>query len=325
MGSIILSLGHYAPERRVMNAELEVRMGLEPGWIEKRTGIKERRFAADGEALTDLAVKAGQMALARSGVPARKISLVLLATSTPDHLLPPSAPLVVQRLGLPDAGGIDLVGACSGFLYAFTLADSFVRTHGKAVLVIAANILSRRIDFSDPASASLFSDAAGAVLLGPSERKGAGILGMHLAASGEDYDLIQIPVGGSREPYSETTNIAETKMKIRDGKAVFTKAVDLMASSAARALSDAACPISGVDHWIAHQANARVVTAVQRKLGLSDEKVMSSYALYANSSAATIPLTLSLAASERSFKSGDKLLLTAAGAGLLGGAVLFGF
>lgn len=299
-------------------------MGLEPGWIETRTGIRERRYAVEGEALTDLALKAGEMALARSGVPLRKVDLVLLATSTPDHLLPPSAPLVVHRLGLPNAGGIDLVGACSGFLYAFTLADSYVRTHAKTVLVIAANILSRRIDFSDPASASLFADAAGAVLLSPSDRKGAGVLGAHLAASGEDYDLIQIPAGGSRRPFSVETDVAETKMKIRDGKAVFTKAVGMMADSAERALAEAGLQVSEIDHWIAHQANARIVGAVQRRLGLADEKVLSSYALYANSSAATIPLTLSLSASERAFRPGEKLLLTAAGAGLLGGAVIYG-
>ena len=325
MGSTLLSLGHYVPERRVLNAELEARMGLEAGWIEARTGIKERRFAAEGEALTDLAVKAGAMALERSGLPLSRIAMVLLATSTPDHLLPPSAPLVAHRLGLPDAGGIDLLGACSGFLYAFTLAESFARTHGKAVLVIAANVLSRRIDFTDPASASLFADAAGAVLVAPCDRKGTGILGVHLASSGGDYDLIQIPAGGSRQPFTAETELADTKMKIRDGKAVFTKAVDMMASSAERALGDGGLSIGDIDHWIAHQANVRIVGAVQRRLGLADDKVMSSYALYANSSAATIPLTLSLGASERTFHPGERLLLTAAGAGLMGGALVYGF
>ena len=170
-GVEIIGHGHYAPERIVPTARSRRGLGLEAGWIKRRTGIEERRYAAEGEALSDIAVKAGDMALARAGLSRDDVGLLLLATSTPDHLLPPSSPLVAHRLGLANAGAIDMAGACAGFIYALTLADSFVRTQGIAVLVIAANILSRRINEADRASSVLFADAAGAVLLAPSARE----------------------------------------------------------------------------------------------------------------------------------------------------------
>ncbi len=324
MGSTILSLGHFAPERRVTSEEIETRLGLTPGWIAKRTGIRERRYAADGEALSDIAVKAGEMALARAGFGRDRVALLILATSTPDHLLPPTAPLVAHRLGLNGAGAIDMAGACSGFLHALTFADSFARTHNAPVLVIAANILSRRTNPNDRSSAVLFGDAAGAALIAPSERKNTGVLGVKLASDGSAYDLIQIPAGGSRKPFSASLEAEDTLMLIRDGRAVFSKAVDMMASSAAAALTSAGLALNDITACIPHQANSRIIDAVQHRLGLPDDKMLSSVALYGNSSAATIPLTLSLHAETRAINAGDKLLLCAAGAGLTGGAVVYG-
>ncbi|MEE8530802.1 MAG: 3-oxoacyl-ACP synthase, partial [Hyphomicrobium sp.] len=190
MGCEIIGLGHYAPERRVGNGEIEQRLGLEAGWIERRTGIRERRYAARNEALTDIAVKAGDMALETAGIDRSNVTLTLLATSTPDHLLPPSAPLLAHRLGLTNSGGIDMAGACAGFLYALTLADGFVRTQRAPVLVVGANILSRRIDSTDASTSALFADAAGAVVLAPTDRPNAGVLGAQLSADGSGYDLI---------------------------------------------------------------------------------------------------------------------------------------
>jgi len=323
MGSTILALGHYAPERRVGNAELEARMGLDPGWILRRTGIAERRWAADGEALSDLAVKAGGMALARAGFDPARIALLILATSTPDHLLPPSAPLVAHRLGLKGAGAIDLAGACAGFLYALTFADTFARTHGSPALVIAANILSRRMNLDDRGTAVLFADAAGAALVAPTEREDTGIVGVDLASDGSAYDLIRIPAGGSSRPFGDGVAKTETLMQIADGKAVFIKAVDMMAETSVKALERAGLTIGDVDHWIPHQANARIIGAVQARLGLAGDKIVSTVSAYANSSAATIPLSLSLAAETRLFKPGDRILMCAAGAGMTAGAVVF--
>ncbi len=319
MGSTLLGLGHYVPQRRVPNAELEERLGLEPGWIEKRTGIAERRWVGDDEALSDLAVRAGQMALDRSGLQAKDIALLILATSTPDHLLPPSAPLVAERLGLSSAGAIDMAGACSGFLYGLTFADSFARCHGRPVLVIAGNVLSRRINFDDRDSAVLFADAAGAAVVGPAG-DGRGIAGVDLQADGGLYDLIQIPGGGSRQPFEDGMSAVETKMRLQDGRAVFRRAVEMMTSSAKAALQRAGCEIGDVDHWVPHQANARIVAAAKQQLGVDDDKLVSSVRMFGNSSAGTIPLTMSLNASR--FSPGDTVLLTAAGAGLTGGAAV---
>lgn len=325
MPSEIVGLGHYAPERVVSNAEIEDRLGLEAGWIEGRTGIRERRFAAEGEALTDIALLAGDMALRNACMARGDVALTLLATSTPDHLLPPSAPLLAHRLGLVRSGGIDMAGACSGFVYALTLADAFVAMHGRPVLVVAANILSRRINPAERASAVLFSDAAGAALLVPTSRRGAGLLGVELASDGSGYDLIKIPAGGSRRPFAAALESHEVLMSIADGRAVFTKAVAMMASAARTALDGAGLSTADVAHFVPHQANARIIEATRRQLGLAPQTTLSSVAGYGNSSAATIPLTLSLHAGQRHIAHGDKVLMTAAGAGLTGGAVVWGW
>lgn len=323
MGSALIALGHYAPEQRVTNAEIEARLGVEAGWSERRTGIAERRFAGPDEAVSDLAVKAGQMALARSGLDPASIGLVLLATSTPDNPLPPSAPLVAYRLGAIGAGAIDMAGACGGFLYALTFADGFVRRSGVPALVIAANVLSRRLNLDDPKSALLFGDGAGAALLAPSERESAGVRGVHLASDGAAYDLIKIPAGGSRMPFAPGLPADATLMQISDGRAVFTRAVKLMTSASGKALAQAGLTIADIDYFVPHQANARIIAAAQRQLGVPDEKLISTVALYANSSAATIPLSLSIASESHAFRPGQKLLMAAAGAGLTGGAVVF--
>lgn len=322
-GVEIISYGHYAPERIVSNREIEARLGLEAGWIKRRTGIEERRYAAEGEALSDIAVKAGDMALARAGLPRDDVGLLLLATSTPDHLLPPSSPLVAHRLGLANAGGIDMAGACAGFIYALTLADSFVRTQGTAVLVIAANILSRRINEADRASCVLFADAAGAVLLAPSARAEAGVQGAHLAAKGEHYDLITIPGGGSRKPFSKIRDPQDVLMVMNDGRAVYAAAVEMMTACAEKALQKAGMSTGQVDHLIPHQANERMMNTLAHQLDVPPERLRSTIKNFGNSSAATIPFTLSATAADRPYAAGQTILMTAAGAGLTGGAAVF--
>lgn len=321
-GVMIAGHGHYAPDRIVPNSEIEARLGLEAGWIKRRTGIDARRYAAEGEFLSDIAIKAGEMALSQSGLHRSEVGLLLLATSTPDHLLPPTAPLVTRRLGLQNAGGIDMAGACAGFLYALTLAESFVRTQEQPVLVIAANILSRRINESDRASSVLFADAAGAVLLAPTERE-AGLVGSHLASKGEHYDLITIPGGGSRKPFSEIRDPREVLMVMNDGKAVYAGAVAIMTESAQKALAKAGIAASNVDHFIPHQANARMMTTIAHQLAVPSERLRSTIADFGNSSAATIPFTLSATAGSKPYAPGDIVLMTAAGAGLIGGAAVF--
>jgi len=323
VGSTIAGFGHYVPEQRVTNPEIEVRLGLEPGWVLRRTGIVERRYAAPDQALTDLAVPAAEMALRAAGVDRSTIALTLLATSTPDHPLPPSAPLLAHRLGLDNSGGVDLAGACAGFLYALTLADGFVRTHAAPVLVVAANILSRRINPAERGSSILFADAAGAVVLVPAEPPGTGVLGAKLAADGSAYGLIQIAGGGSRRPFAPDMPLEDTRMTITDGRAVFTRAVEMMSGAARDALAKARRTIAEVDWLVPHQANGRIVAALARQLAVPEARLLTSFAYYGNSSAATIPLTLSLASAQGRIGAGQSLLMCAAGAGLTGGAVVY--
>lgn len=322
--SRFLGFGHHAPARKVENPEIEDRLGLEPGWIERRTGIRSRFWATEEDTLSGLAAQAGDMALASAGIERSDIGLLLLATSTPDHLLPPSAPLVAHRLGLGRAGAVDLAGACAGFVYALTFADAFVRTHGKPALVIAANILSRRINPAERASAVLFADAAGALVLAPSSDPCHGVLGATLDSDGSGYGLIQIPAGGSSRPFAGDVDIAETRMTIADGRAVFAKAVEMMVRCSVEALASADVPAQAVDRFVPHQANVRILDAVADKLAIGKEKVVRSIAEFGNSSAATIALSLSLSQLTNPFAPGEKLLLAAAGAGLTGGALVVG-
>lgn len=322
--SRIAGLGRHAPERRVENAELEAALGLEEGWIARRTGIRARRYAAPAEALTDIARPAAEQALAAAGVAREDVSLLLLATSTPDHLLPPSAPLLAHRLGLARAGGVDLAGACSGFLYALTLADGFVRTQGRPVLVVAANILSRRINPADRASAVLFADAAGAALLVPSKDAGGGLLGAHLTGDGAHYGQIQIPAGGSRRPYGPDVPPQDLLMAMPDGRAVFTLGVEMMTQGARHAMDEAGVTAGEITRFVPHQANTRIFEAVRKALGLAPETVVSTIAEFGNSSAATIPFSLAASAEARPLAGGEKVLMTAVGAGLTGGAVVWG-
>lgn len=322
--SRILGLGHHAPGRNVANAEIENNLGLEPGWIERRTGIRSRFWATDEDTLSGLAASAGAMALANAGIERSDIGLLLLATSTPDHLLPPSAPLVAHRLGLSRAGAVDLTGACAGFIYALMFADGFTRLHGKSTLVIAANILSRRINPAERASAVLFADAAGAVVIGPCEDPHRGILGASVDSDGSRYGLIQIPAGGSNTPFRGDLDLTQTRMTITDGREVFSKAVDMMTACSQDALAAAKMLPQDIDRFVPHQANARIFDAVGRNLGIADQAIVKTIADYGNSSAATIPLSLSLVHQTEPLRSGEKILLAAAGAGLSGGALVVG-
>lgn len=323
LSSRMAGFGHAVPARCVGNAEIEARLGLEAGWIERRTGIRTRYWAEEGDTLSGLAAKAGRMALEDAKISCDDIALTLLATSTPDHLLPPSAPLLAHKLGLTRSGAIDLAGACSGFLYALTLADGFVRAHGRAVLIVAANILSRRINPAERASAVLFADAAGAVVLAPCRDAQRGLLSADLASDGSGYDLIQIAAGGSSQPFSHGSPTEDTLMTMRDGREVFSRAVALMTQTSQRVLQQAGMTAANIDRFVPHQANARMFDAVCSNLSIDRQKTLRTVETFGNSSAATIPLSLSVANAERRITKGETLLLTAAGAGLAGGAVLY--
>ena len=320
----IAGVGHAVPDRRVTSAELEVRLGLDAGWIERRTGIHERRQAAPDEATSDLAVRAGAMALRNAGRNLAPVGLLLLATSTPDHLLPPTAPLVAHRLGLGHCGAIDLANACGGFLAALALGHSYCVTQRCSVLIIAANVLSRRIHPADPMTAALFADGAGAMLLTPSDDSENDILALNLDSNGAHYGQILIPAGGSREPTTaESVALGRHWMRMERGPDLFRLAVRSMVRAGEAVLKRAGLTSAEIDWWVPHQANARITRDVGERLGIGADRTVSIVEEYGNSSAASIPLALSLACLDGRIQPGHRILCTAAGAGLVeAGAVI---
>jgi 3-oxoacyl-[acyl-carrier-protein] synthase-3 len=317
----IVSTASSIPENSTSNSEIEARLGLESGWIGRRTGIRQRPTACATQATSDLAIKAASEAIARSGIMTKDIGLVLLATSTPDHLLPPTAPLVAHRLGLK-AGAVDLAGACSGFVYALVLGANWADTSHSAVVVIGANILSRRVNPNDAATVSLFSDGAGAVVVVPSHP--TSLLGSYLSSDGSAYDVIGIRAGGTREPLTpESVRAGQNLMTIRRGGSLFKQAVHAMADAGNEALKRAGMHASDIAWWVPHQANIRIIEDAGALLGIPPERTVNVVAQFGNSSAATIPIALADAAARGLLKEGDHILLTAAGAGLItAGAVL---
>ena len=312
----IISVASAVPETVVTNDAVEARLGLEPGWIQRRTGILERPTAAPDEATSDLAIRAGRRAIEASGLDPEEIGLLLLATSTPDHLLPPTAPLAAHRLGLANAGAIDLAGACSGFLYGVVLAASYGLTVRKPMLVIGANILTRRVNSQDAATVALFSDGAGAVVLAPSDC--SHLLGSYLGADGSSYDAIGIPAGGTREPLSaELLERGRHLMAMRRGPALFRKAVNAMAHAGKEAMKAAGVTQSAIDWWVPHQANVRLIEDTGAALGIPATRTIQVVERYGNSSAATIPIALAEGVSSGRIREGHTVLMTAVGAGVV--------
>lgn len=316
----IAGVGSAIPEGNTSNAEIESRLNLEPGWIERRTGIRRRPTASGNEATSDLAVRAAEAALRQARVDRSSIGLLLLATSTPDHLLPPTAPLVAHRLGLR-AGAVDLAGACSGFVYALVFAGQWVQGSGKPALVIGANVLTRRLNPRDAATVSLFSDGAGALLITPHQP--TTLLGSFLGSDGSAYETIGIPEGGSRTPLTaEALKEGRNLMTMRRGTALFKQAVQGMAQAGKSALESAALHADDIDLWIPHQANARVIQDVGALLSIPADRTVNVVSDYGNSSAGTIPIAVAEAARAGRLEREQTILLTAAGAGLITAGVV---
>jgi len=317
----IVAVGHALPDWRVTSAELEQRLGLEAGWIARRTGIHERRYAAADEATSDLAVRAAVDALRRAGPLPAPIGILLLATSTPDHLLPPTAPLVVHRLGLTACGAIDLAGACTGFLTALALGHSYCRTQRCSVLLIGVNVLSRRINPTDPATVALFGDGAGAMIVSPTEHANDCVLSLHLDSCGASYSQIVIPAGGSRSPITaQAVEAGEHWMRMARSPDLYRDAVRAMVRCGEEALQRAALRAADVDWWVPHQANTRIIRDAGERLRIDAERTISVVESIGNTSAASIPLALSL---DGRVRAGQLVLLTAVGAGMTeAGAVI---
>ncbi len=320
--SVIIGTGSAAPERILTNAELATMVATSDEWITSRTGIRERRIAAPGEATSDLAVRAARPALETAGIDPKDLGLIVVATATPDMFFPSTACFVQAKLGASRAAAFDVLAACSGYLYALKIVDGMLRTGAyRNALVIGAETLSKVLDFTDRNTCVIFGDAAGASVIVP--RAGErGVLSTHVYSDGALGELIQIPAGGSRQPASaESVANREHFIKMR-GNETYKIAVRRMEEVVLECLEANRVRPGDIDVVVPHQANLRIIEAVMSRLAIPMEKVVLTIEKYGNTSAACIPMALDLAVREGRIKAGDLVLMVAFGGGLTWGAGL---
>ena len=310
--SVVLGVGSALPRRQVTNEELASQVDTSDEWIVARTGIRTRYIAGENETTASLAVDAARKALDHAGVAATDVDLIVLATATPDQTFPSSATKVQAALGIPDCIAFDVHAVCTGFLYALSVADSMLRSgNAKKALVIGAETFSRILDWEDRATCVLFGDGAGALVLAAEEGE-RGILATKLHADGRHNDLLFVDGGPST-----TGTVGKLRMK---GREVFRHAVVNLAEVLNEVLEDAGLTAADVDWVVPHQANARILDATAKKLGLPPEKVVVTVDRHANTSAASVPLAFDTAVRDGRIKRGDLVVLEAMGGGFTWGA-----
>lgn len=315
MRARISGTGSYAPARVLTNADLERMVATSDDWIVERTGIRERRVAASGEACSDLGFVAAERALKAAGISPADLDFILVATCTGDMPLPATACILQHRLGAARAAACDLGAACCGFVYALSVAEAYVKTGMRHVLVVGSEVMSALLDWTDRNTCILFGDGAGAAVISASDSE-RGILSTHLHSDGSLCDLIAVPGGGSRMPPSEKVvngRLQYIKMK---GNETFKVAVRTLEEVARETLAANRLSVEDVDLYVPHQANVRIIKAVAERLRLPIEKVMLNMDRYGNTSAASIPIALDEAVLEGRLKEGDLVMLGAFGAGL---------
>ncbi|MCP9446380.1 MAG: ketoacyl-ACP synthase III [Nitrospira sp.] len=317
MRARITGTGSYVPAKVLANADLERLVATSDEWIRERTGIRERRVAGEGEACSDLAVQAGKRALEAAKRSAAELDMVLVATCTGDYPLPSTACLVQHQLGATRAAACDVSAACCGFVYALSVADAYIKTGMRHVLVIGSEVMSAITDWTDRNTCILFGDGAGAAVVSAGDEDGGrGILSTHLRSDGHLSELITVPAGGSRNPSSEKT-IAEKMQYIKmKGHETFKVAVRTLEEIARETLAANNLKVEDIDLYVPHQANVRILTAVTERLGLPSEKMMFNLDRYGNTSAASIPIALDEAVRTGRIKEGSMVMLGAFGAGL---------
>ena len=317
--SLLVGCGSYLPQRIVTNEELSKTVDTSDEWITKRTGIKQRHIAADGETTSHLAVNAGRDALKSAGMSAHDIDLIIVATTTPDDTFPSTATKVQAKLGMSHGAAFDVQAVCAGFIYALATADNFIKTgQARAVLVIGAETFSRILNWEDRATCVLFGDGAGAIVLRAAEGDEAGsdfgVLSTHLHSDGRHRDVLYVDGG----PSSSQT-VGHVRMA---GQEVFRHAVAKLSEVIDEALLANGLDSSAVDWLIPHQANIRIIKSMAQKMKLPEDKVVATIARHANTSAASVPLALTEAVVDGRVKNGDLVLFEAIGGGLVWGAGL---
>ncbi len=318
----ITGVGSYLPAKVLTNGELERMVDTTDEWITSRTGIKERRIAAETEYTSDLATKAAQNALASAGVPGEQVDLIIVATITPDMPFPSTAALVQRNIGARRAAAFDMEAACSGYIYGLEIAQQFITTRTyDTVLVIGAEKLSSIVDWSDRNTCVLFGDGAGAAVL--QNRPAAhGLLTAVMGADGNKADLLFMPGGGSRCPATADSVAARRHYLRMEGKETFKNAVQAMQTAAEEALRRCDLDIGRIKCIIPHQANRRIIDAVGDRLGATPEQMFVNLHKYGNTSAASVGIGLDEAVKSGSIQRGDLILLVAFGAGLTWGAAV---
>jgi 3-oxoacyl-[acyl-carrier-protein] synthase-3 len=314
--------GMYAPERVMTNDEMATFVDTSDEWIRTRTGIAQRHILADDETTSSLATHAARQALAQADLPADQLDLIIVATCTPDYLLPSTACLVQEALGAKNAAAFDLGAVCSGFMYALVTASQFVQTGNyRNVLVVGAESLSRFLNFKDRTTCVLFGDGAGAVVLQANEAP-AGVLSFVLNAQGSGADLIKIPAGGSAAP-GMRGSLAEEEYYIHmSGGEVYQFAVRTMSEDSANAVRKAGLALDDIDLIIPHQANIRIIEAVSRRLDFPMDKFFVNIDRMGNTSAASIPMALCEAVAAGRIRPGANVVFVGFGSGLTSGATV---
>ncbi len=317
----ITGTGACLPAKVLTNADLERMVETSDAWIRERTGIRERHVAAEGETTCDLAEAAARRALDAAGIEARKIDLIVVATTTPDRVFPSTACLLQARLGIHGCAAFDVQAVCTGFVYALAVAEKFIRTGAaRRALVVGAETLSRILDWNDRSTCVLFGDGAGAVVLEASER--AGILSTHLHADGHYEHLLTVPAGISEHPERFRSGEATVRMK---GNEVFRMAVNTLGRMVTEVLHANGLKKADIDWLIPHQANIRIIAATARKLDMPMERVVVTVDRHGNTSAASIPLALDTAVRDGRVQPGATVLMEAFGGGFTWGAALLRF
>lgn len=317
----IIGTGSYLPEKILTNADLEKIVDTTDQWIRDRTGIRQRHVAAEGQTTCDLAEQAARRAMEDTGLKPTDIDLLLVGTTTPDVVFPSTACLLQHRLGMAECGAFDINAACSGFIYALSVADQYIRAgNARNVLVVGAETLTRMIDWSDRGTCVLFGDGAGAAVLTADEEPG--ILSTHIHANGGYGDLLKTDVGVSRGFKAEAGGGVTVSMK---GNEVFKVAVNTLGRIVDETLAANELEKEDLDWLIPHQANLRIIQATARKLKMSMDQVVVTVDRHGNTSAASVPMALDEALRSERIRRGDRLLLEAFGGGFTWGAALVAY
>lgn len=318
----IKGMGYYVPPRVVTNSDFEKTIDTSDEWIRTRTGIKERRFALPEQATSDLCVEAARKAIASAKIDTKDIDFIIIATCTPDYLVQSAACLVQNRLGLAGVPCFDLNAACSGYIYALTVANAFVKTGKyKNILVVGSETLSRIIDQTDRNTCVLFGDGAAASIVGVVE-DGYGFKGEYVGAEGEDDDILRIPAGGTRKPNTVETVVNRENFVTMKGRDVFKFAVKILPFATNNALKDANLTADDLNMIFPHQANVRIIEGAAKRIHAPMEKFYLNLERFGNTSSASVGIALGEALEKGLVKKGDYIALTGFGAGLTYGSIV---